>query len=525
MSSEQPSILDLAEGGFATDTLEEIKERADRSLYFFAKAICGYNLMVPHLHKVVCDWIVETTPMGGRGILMPRTHYKSTMAKAYILWKLTKNPDLRILCVGESDTVACKNLNDIKWNIQSNRLFQALYPSLVPEDFSKGWTQSSIILPRSRSYDEPTVLSAGVGAKITGLHFDIILYDDIIGLEAARSPAEMQAAINWFEMAPGLVNDPKTFEELIVGTRWKDGEADLYGWAMKRLPYKKIGDHREGFVWYVRAAIEDGKPIFPEKFTLAKLASIRRREGDYQFNANFMNDPTAPEGADFPPHWVKEYVISDDRTALIVDDERIPIMSLARVSVYDPSAGGKTARSENAICIAGMDSKRRIFCLEEWAKNCGFGEAIEEWHRFNDKWRPWKNWYEAVGAHKAVTEIVKLRRYDEDCPTCKKSHRKLNPIPFTPSGRGEGEKSKEERIRSLAQAAFEEGRVYLRAGQEKLRRQITTFPHGAMLDRFDAFAYAISMLKPPVGADEAPPRTPLVSSPRSHTTIDYGGYA
>src|SRR6185369_3522180 len=110
------------------------------------------------------------------------------------------------------------------------------------------------------------------------------------------------------------------------------------------------------------------------------------------------------------------------------------------------------------------------------------------------KWRTWKNHFEAVGAHKAVTEIVKLRKYDEPCEVCSKSHRRLNPIPLTPQGRGEGDKSKEERIRSLAQPAFEEGRIYLREGMEKLRKQITTFPHSNMVDLFDALAYAISFV-------------------------------
>src|ERR1043165_7167072 len=117
-------VLDLAEGGFADESRAAILKKADESLFFFAKAICGYDLMTPHLHRTVCNWLVEAIPMGGRGILMPRSHYKSSMAKAYVLWKLVKNTDLRVLFVGENDTVASKNLNDIKWNIQSNTLFR-----------------------------------------------------------------------------------------------------------------------------------------------------------------------------------------------------------------------------------------------------------------------------------------------------------------------------------------------------------------------------------------------------------------
>jgi hypothetical protein len=503
----------------AEETREEILQKANSSLYFFAKAICGYNLMVAHLHKPVCDWLVETIPLGGRGLLMPRSHYKSTIVKAYTLWKLTKNQDMRVLFVGESETVACKNLNDVKWNIQANPLFQWLYPEMVPESFDKGWTANSIVIPRSRSYDEPTVLAAGVGGKITGLHFDLIVYDDIIGLEAARSPSEMQAAINWFELAPGMQNDPATFEEILVGTRWREGSADLYGWVMEKLPYRKVGNHREGFVWYIRSAVEDGKPIFPEKFSMQKLESIRKREGDYQFAAQFLNDPTSPDSTDFPAHWVNTYRVSDDRKMILLDSgESVAVQSLNRISFYDPSAGGRSAGSENAIVVVGMDSSRRIFCLEVWAKNSPFGEAVEQWFLLNDKWRCWANYFESIGPHKVVSELVKMRQ--NPCQMCGKNHHRLNAIPHIPTGAGD--RSKEERIRSLAQSAFEEGRVFIRVGMDKLRKQITSFPHSRFVDLFDAFAYGISLLRAPV-IEEV--REKPVAMQRAFTTVDYGGYA
>lgn len=522
-------IVDLAASGRPDDTLEAIKAHSDSSLYFFTKAVLGYNKLTPRLHQDTCQWLTGTREMGGRGILMPRGSYKSTIVKSYVLWRLKDNLDLRVLFIGESDTVAAKSLNDIRWHLTQNKLLAWLYPHMIPADTAATrWTQTEILLPRARSFDEPTITTAGVGAKLTGFHYDIIVYDDIIGLVAAQSPAEMNSAIEWFRTAPGLLNDPSTAEEIIAGTRWKDGVADLYGWAMDRIPYRKTAGIRDGFVWYVRKAIEDDKPIFPEKYSLRVLESIRRREGEYHFAAQYMNDPTAPESVDFPPSWVKTWRPKDGSPNIaILEDcgEEVRIDHLVKISFYDPSAGGKMASAENAVVITGMDRKRRILVLDNWSRNCGFGEALEQWHVLNDKWAPWKNYYEAVGPHKEVTEIEKMR--PPICLYCHKAHTKrLNPKEHRPSG---GSGSKEDRIRALAQQAFEEGRVYLKLGMEKLRRQIVTFPNGAMVDIFDALAYAISLGRAPsireeTDDDELTPDARPVPRSRGFTSHDYGGY-
>jgi hypothetical protein len=40
-------------------------------------------------------------------------------------------------------------------------------------------------------------MTIGVGGAITGFHFTRIKGDDLIGIEAARSPAKMKEAIDW----------------------------------------------------------------------------------------------------------------------------------------------------------------------------------------------------------------------------------------------------------------------------------------------------------------------------------------
>jgi len=521
-----PEILTLAEKGNAEDALEWFRQEGSKSLYFWLKVILGYPDLTEAFHKPMCRWLESTESNLGRMLLAPRKFLKSTCVKGWILRKLTKDPMQAFLFVGENDAVGAKNLIDLKWHIRSNVLFQKLYPALVPADYGKNWSETSITIPRPGSRDEPTIQTVGIGAKGTGFHYTGILYDDPIGLEAANSEAEMMRAWRWFQAASGLFENDKAWE-LIVGTRWRHGKGDLYGRILKELPYRVVRGRPEGYATYIRSCYNaDGSPAWPERYPLHVLEALRKRMGTYLFNANMVNNPTAKDGGDFPTY--DTYRMSEDRQYAILDigdgdEEKVRLADLVRVIVYDPSSGGKQAEAENAIVVAGMDSKRRILALDVWAKNCGFGLAIENWHRLNDKWKPWRNWYEAVGAHKAVDEMMKMRPQGV-CTSCGKVHRKLRAYAIKPDDR-----NKEDRIRALAQPAFEEGRVFIGTHLQKLRTQVETFPYGDLVDVFDAFAYAVSKLRPPLGYADDEDREHVQAPVRAHharsfTEFDYGGY-
>ena len=526
-----PDILEIAETGQAEDLHAELRAKCDSSLYFFAKVLLGYKDMSDDFHLPLCRDEIEG-PWTKKGFLLPRGHFKSTIiTKARTLWLLAKDPERRFLFVGESDKVAKKNLNDIKWHIENNRILKWLYPELVPPDFNATkWSDTEILLPRQGTYDEPTIMSVGVGAKVTGFHFTDIDYDDIFGELAAGSKAEAERVIEWVQYAPGLLVDPETSCEVWVGTRWKHGNGDVYGWVMENMPYVE---------WYRRAAIEEGKPIFPQRFSLPRLREIEAREGTYKFACQYMNDPTPPEGADFSPSLIKYYSVAEDKRTIVPEDgtPNVQLSHLTRASMYDPSTGGKSATAENSIGVGGISNDRRIFILDSWAKNCGYEEAIERWHVAKDQFITYKDFYELVGAQKSIEDLVRTRRLERECALCgagkgtKPPHHRMKPEPEKPAG---GNMQKEDRIRLYAQQAFEQGRVYIRRNMEQLRNQIVTFPHGTLVDRFDVVAYLIHVLErmgPPRTEEEVKSSQAEAEAfrarqkPHVYTDVDYGGYA
>lgn len=537
-------LMQTAIEGNAEQLYEELRERSLSSFFFFTKVILSYDKLSPNLHLPFCDRIVSDESHRKRGYLMPRGHFKSTIvSKSYPLWRLIRNRNTRILIVGESEKVAGKNLKDIQHNIINNQLLRWLFPEIIPKDINKTkWSSTEILLPRDRSYDESSITTVGVGARTTGFHYDMIVYDDIIGENASQSVAAMEDAIEWFQYAPGLLDDPANGEELLIGTRWKHGNADLYGYIMEQLPEELLASGRStGFTWFTRAALEndygradiDGEPIFPERFTKEVLYEIRNRQKDYKFACQYQNEPTTPGAVDFELSWIKRYVVSEDHKTIIPADGTPPVSlhSLYRLTFYDPSSGGKTAKAENAIVAIGASYDRRIFVLDTFSKNCTFGDAIEEWHKIHDKFICAKNWYEEVGAQKTVEDIVRERLGQALCRYCQREHRRLAPSPFHPPA-GRGQMSKEERIRFYAQPAFQEGRVYLRKGgsQDKLFNQIISFPHGGLVDIFDALAAGIHLIQYPVSPDqiqeqkEQEEQKQAMRTSRIPCERSYGGY-
>lgn len=547
-------LKELTEKQDATQLRDVLRDKALRSLYFFNKVLMGYDKMRDYLHLPLCDHIQSTAiPVRKRGYLWPRGYYKSSMGKGYALWSLIPCPEqdylgnpysqeLRelhdpngpVLFVGESEAVASSKLRDIKAQLESNQLIQWLFPEIYPETRSK-WTESELLLRRTKTMDESSLMAIGVGGKITGFHFKKIIYDDIFGEKAAESLAEADKVWSWFEVAPGLLQDPGTGEELILGTRWKHGTADIYGKIKAQLPYELEESGRStGFVFFEKAIVDNDIPTFPDKYPWPVIKELQRRLGPYRFACNYMNRPNTPEGADFQPSWIKEYKISDDKKTLVFSDgsPSISVSRLLRMSFYDVSAGGKSASAENAQVVAGMDSLRRIVCLKAWGENCTIGEAVHHWHTTNDKLRCYKNHYEQVGAQKVVEDLIRERNLGSIgvkgpmCRTCGDSHYRINPLPVKPPGG----KSKEERIRMFAQEAFEQGRVYIHESMLKLRGQIEDFPHGDLVDIFDAFAYLCNLLRPPMSdeelmeMEELEEKHKVASPPRIVSERHYGGY-
>lgn len=557
----QTEIGSLAYDGNAEGLRDELRSRALNSLYYFAKVVIGYKDCSPKLHQEFCQKIQTTIDRQRRGFLMPRRHLKSTIAKAYGLWRLCgggldlhpiDDPrNLRIGVFSQSEKPAQKYLKDPKWHLQNNQMLKWLFPEIIPPDVNKTkWTDAEILLPRSRSFDESTIMCFGIDQKKTGYGFDIIIYDDIFDEEAAESEELAKNVQEGFDYCSQLFNDPKTVEEVIFGTRWKYGTADVYGYIMDRLPdsstplgqtlddtEKMAPGRTSGFSWYVRSVVEpneetgEDESIWPERFTPEVIEAERKRLGSYKFSCLMMNRPIPSEGVEWGPEKLREYEVHQNASGQPVilhpldGTPDVLLSQLYRLSFHDPSSGGPSATCEAALVGIGMASDCRVFVLKDWAANKGYGQSVEQWHVMNDQFLFHDNYYEKVGGQKTIEmDIIPLRVLLGRCAYCDKKHQRLVVKPFAP-----GSKDKDGRIKALLDPTISDKRLYLRKGMDTLKIQIITFPISNLKDRLDALASGTSLLRPPTSEDDLRVEREMeelakTHTSRTHTSYEVGGY-
>lgn len=335
------------------------KLNAEKSLYFMAKGILGWKELVPHLHGAMCS-LIQTIPPRFKLFLVPRGCFKTTLSESLGLHIIIQpkehnlyfpNQDgrnTRILYVGETDDMAQARTSWVRRQLESNKLFRAFWPQCTWEDPRKArvtWNNSAFVVPRTQDFPEATFECVGVGGASTGHHYDVMIKDDLVAIEAMRSAVKMAEALTWHLASRNMRNDPETWLEFIFGTRW--GAFDLYQNIIENDNMETGGKVKV----YLRRMVEDGKSIFPERYTLEDINEMHRDAKDageeYLFFLNQMNTVTGSGLTDFDMEKVRYFEMQKDQ------GEMFAVFAAAsedreRAGYYDPKAEQTVEEQMNA---------------------------------------------------------------------------------------------------------------------------------------------------------------------------------
>lgn len=215
----------------------------------------------------------------------------------------------RILWASETATNAELQLSWLTNVLDQNDLMRALWPHKVWTNSSKQakrWNAQEAQLPRSIDYPEPTIQTIGVGGAVTGRHQTCHIFDDLISFKAANSPTVMYESIQWFTASRALLDHPINSLQFLIGTRW--AVFDLWGDIIKKDTSVEV---------VTRSIIEEGKPIFPEMFSLATITQLEKEFGSL-FPLIYMNAPYDPAMVDFDVAQVRE--VKFENGQLIFDE-------------------------------------------------------------------------------------------------------------------------------------------------------------------------------------------------------------
>ena len=484
--------MDNSEVDLRHQAIMKIAMRCKTDLYFLCREILNYDKMTPGTHQELCDYttgalpnppLIEREGFDPRKnlllLLMPRGTFKSSVVTiGFALQYILNEPDCRILLDSETFSKSKAFLREISGhltgNVQYREIFKAIHGMYPFESKNKAklWTDSELILPcRKRERKEPTISCAGIDVTKNGMHYDLIIADDLHSETNVTNKDQIQKVVDHYKLAFSLLDPGQPL--IIIGTRWDYNDL-----------YQHIIDYEaEDFNILKRSAYnEDGSLFFPEVLNEKELDKIRRRQGSYIFSCQYLNEPVSDENAEFKRDYFKRVSIED------IKGRPINWVLSVDPSYTDPRSTGSFSDYAGFVLV-GMDYMREIYVRHILRKKMMYSEIIDMiFQIYNER--------ETYGVKdmKIVLEVIGTKSLSYELANEQRRRNTWLPITEIKSRH----ENKEERIRGL-KPFYEYGHVYhiKECNQiEELEYELLHFPRGKHDDIIDPFATTLEVLSP-----------------------------
>jgi predicted phage terminase large subunit-like protein len=232
--------------------------------------------------------------------LAPRGYGKSTILTILrCIFEIIRDPNVRILIASNTQAQAEVFLREIKFHLQYN---PQLKEHLGEFYSAEKWDSREICVAlRTSAAKEATVTCVGVGGPVASRHYDVIIADDLVDEENARTEGQREKVKTWYykTLLPCLEPHGRLY---ILGTRYHF--LDLYGHLLKN---EFASRHQ-----IIRAIEVDGTTPWPEKFSIGWLEERRRQMGSAHFNTQYQNDVQLMKGSIFREDWIRFYKSQPD---------------------------------------------------------------------------------------------------------------------------------------------------------------------------------------------------------------------
>lgn len=144
--------------------------------------------------------------------------------------------------------------------------------------------------------------AAGVGGALAGRGADLFIIDDPHSEQEAKTgrPEVFLPAWEWFQSGP-LQRLMPNGAIIVVMTRWS--KLDLTGQIISQMTKDEGVDQWE--VINFPAILDDGEPLWPDFWPIEELLAKKAALDPRYWQAQYMQDPTAEEGALIKREWWK----------------------------------------------------------------------------------------------------------------------------------------------------------------------------------------------------------------------------
>lgn len=450
----------------------QVRRWAEESLYFFNKAVLGYDKLTPEIHLPLCRNLEDYSKKRLR-VILPRGWFKTTVySVGGPLWAGTKNPDMAILIAQNTATNAIAKLNSLGSHVEGNEIYRGLWPEILP-DKTCSWKADSKCLKRKKASPESTWEAVGTRGQVTSRHYNWIIEDDTVAPDLDQLGAEnvapnqedIEKAIGWHRLCGPLLRDQKEDRIIVVGTRWFP--EDLLEWIKVHEPY---------YLSYVRScrenklgeSDENGELTFPEIFDATVLERLEAQMGPYLFRCLYLNQPVRTGDMLFDPSWTRYY-------------DTVP-RGLYIYTTIDPGGDPQETVGKdidyNVVMTAGVDPRTGfIYVLDYTRKRMNPDELIQELFTHVQLYDPVLVGVETIAYQNTLAYHIKKAQRER-----KKFFRVENLT--------HGTRAKNARIQGL-QPLVKKGTLLFAPHMKELLGEMSQFPLGRHDDCIDALSMQI----------------------------------
>ena len=439
--------------------------------YLVCKYITGRS--VQELHRSIIDNIT-----GSKSTLdlAPRGFGKSTVGDVdFCITKILKDPNIRIMIGSKTQTQAEAFLKEVRTHFEQNEELIRIFGDWKKSKDNVWNDREFTVNKRTIIKKEATLTALGASGAVISKHFDVIIGDDLVGLENARTERQRKNLKEWFysSLFPTLEPDGEIH---ILGTRYNP--LDLYEDLIKSQKYTVNIQRAINTIKGVESS------LWEDKFSLDKLKDIRAESGKIIFNMQYQNDTELAKGKIFKAQYFRyyeEYKLDYDfQTAKVLRKDGNGIEQWTKVRVY---MGADLAISERenedndyfVLMMVGVDDDRNVYVLEYVKERLTFNSQLNTIINYG------RNKYPMV--ERIGVETVAYQK------SLAQELRRLSLLPIININT-----SKDKVTRAMRRSAnFENGKVFFRDGMDDIEECLLLFPDVDHDDLFDALDFAMNM--------------------------------
>lgn len=407
-------------------------------------------------HQIIADKLTQVAQGKIKRLIvnMPPRHTKSEFASyLFPAWIMGLQPKSKIMQVSHNAELSFRFGRKVRNLIQGEE-YKKIFNNLDLSEDSKA-------AGRWETNHGGEYFAAGVGGAITGRGADFLIIDDPHTEQNIMSENAMDKTYDWYVSGPRQRLQPGG-AIVVVMTRWATN--DLTGQLLKAQVNEKA-DNWE--VIQFPAILDSGQPVWPEYWRIEELESVKASIPPQRWNAQYMQNPTAEEGALIKREWWipwqgaipnLQYVIQSYDTAF-TKKETSDYSAITTWGIFKP-------HDDSAPCLILLDSLRGRYEFPELKSI-----ALEQYNY----WKPETVVIEAKAS--GMPLIQELRRMG------------IPVIDFVP-GRG---RDKHSRVNACA-PIFASGMVYYPEGKQfalEVIEECASFPNGDHDDLVDSTTQAV----------------------------------